>query len=135
MSNINISFESIREFCTRREVDIMLTASTGTSELCFRGSFDGHGDFFSILATTVEYVDIAGGFTVGDMLMPGQLAEAIQLTAKWQSLSGLYSGPSIVVRSAASDGWTTARPQDLFLVVANHFEFIAGVDWVAAGGR
>jgi hypothetical protein len=129
------SFENIRALCRQREVDLVMTTPPAPYVLCLHGQFDGHGDFFSILLRDVEYVELSGGVTVGDMLQTANIAEVSRMAEKWSQLAEAYSGPAIVIRSADSENWESARPQDLFLVVANDIMCRAGADFEAAGRR
>lgn len=135
MNTQQVSFDAIRTLCTRREVDLVLASPPTPYTLCLRGQFDGHGDFFSILMQDVEYIELAGGITVGDIMMTTEISAAPQMAQKWDALKSTYSGPAILIRSADSDSWESARPHDLFIVVANNIVCHAGVDWSAAGGR
>lgn len=98
--------------------------------LCLRGQFDEYGDYFSIVATDVEYLELAGTITVGDLMM-GQLKEIAGAIPKWAALGEMYSGPALAIRSADSNDWQNASSRDLFLLVANHIALVPGKDWQA----
>lgn len=129
-----IAFEDVRLLCTRREVDLVLYGGRPPYELCLRGQFDNYGDYFSVLARGVEYVELASGIPVGDMLMT-DATDLPRVAGKWQHLRGQYSGSALVVLSADADGWDSAGPHDLFVVIANLIEVEAGTQWRAVGGR
>lgn len=135
MTTQQVPFDAIRALCTRREVDLLLAPPPAPYVLCLRGQFDGHGDFFSILMQDVEYMELAGGVAVGDMIMATEISSVPRMAPKWDALKSACSGPAILIRSADSDSWESARPHDLFIVVANNIVCHAGVDWSAAGGR
>jgi hypothetical protein len=127
-----LHFQAIRKFCASREVDVVLALATPPFVLCLQGQFNGSGDFFRLLAKDVEYIELAGGFTVGDLAMTTDVSALSSLSPKWSQLSGLYSGPAVALRSADSGEWGSDR--GTFVVVANHLEWHAGRDWRAAGG-
>jgi hypothetical protein len=122
-----IDFEAVRTFCASREVDLVLAPPSPPFVLCLHGQFDGYGDFFSILVKDVEFVELAGGFTVGDMLMATELRSLAAVVPRWSRLAGVYSGPALAFRTADSSSWSSDC--DAFIVVANHIEWRAGKDW------
>ncbi len=129
------NFESVRKCCMAREVDLALSSSPPQFTLHLRGHYNGYGDFFSILAEDVEYLDLAGGITVGDLLMMESVRDLAPLAAKWVFIRVKYSGPALVIRSADSGSWEDVRPQDLFVVVAGTFAFREGADFERATAR
>lgn len=127
MSNLN--FDSVRSFCASRDVDLVLVSPVVPFSLRLRGEFDGHGDFFSLLARDVEYVELAGGFTVAEMIATNDVRSLFGLTQRWSRLHGTCSGPAIAFRPVDSPDWEAGLGG--FLIVANHFEWRAGPDWGA----
>lgn len=108
----------------------MLASPPPPFVLRLKGQFDGIGDYFSILAQDVEYVELAGGFTVGGMMLTAA-SDAARMTERWARLADMYSGPALVLRSTDSGEWHDARPQDLHIVIANQLSFCAGLDWTS----
>jgi hypothetical protein len=100
--------------------------------LSWRGQFGDHGHFFSTLAQDVEYLDAPGGLTIGDLLLTTDIDAVSAMTPRWSFLRGLFSGPMLVIRTADSEDWASARPHDLYLIVANVLRFQPGPDWEAA---
>ncbi len=127
--NEEIDFDSIRAFCAAREVDLVMCPPPTGYVLCLKGEFDGNGEFFYILAADVEYAEVAGGMTVGDLLLGSDIAAISVAVPKWESLRRLDSGPALAIRSADFDDWASAAPQGIHLLVANRFEFRRGADW------
>lgn len=135
MKKETISLDSIREFCATREVDLVMCSPPPPFTVCMRGEFDAYGDFFSILARDVEYVDLAGGLTVGDLVLV-EIATLSRTTQKWRDVGTAYSGQALLIRSADAETWEAAKPLDLHLVVAGELIFEKGKDWDRAfGGR
>jgi hypothetical protein len=130
---MSISANDIRMLCAQREVDLVLISARSPYEICLRGTRDYEGDFFSILATDIEYIELAPGITVGDIRLTN-VADLPNLGSKWMPLQRLYSGPCIAIRSAYADTWESAQPTELFVMVANTIVFEAGSDWLAAVG-
>jgi len=129
-----LTFAQIAALCSSREVDLVLAAPPTGFTLCLRGELDG-SNFFTMSARDVEYVDLAGGLTVGDMRMTSELSSLATLASKWAHVAASFSGPAIVIRSADSEAWETARAQDLQLIVANEWRFCALDGWRRAVGR
>src|SRR5262245_27479472 len=129
MSSRELRFEEIRAFCASREVDLAVSPPPHSSVLCLRAQFDRQGHFFSILARDPEYIEVCGEVTVGDLMMVNDINAVSQLSAKWGWLKGEYSGLGVVIRRADADRWENARPNDLFVIIANHIAFMAGDDW------
>lgn len=78
-----LSPEAVRVFCGRREVDLVLTRTENDRAVVLHAEFDGHGDFFSIVARDVEYVDLPGGFTVGDLQLASSPRDIVGVSRKW----------------------------------------------------
>ena len=123
-----ITFDEVRLLCRRQEVDLVLASPPAPGVLCLRGQFDGYGDYFSVVASDVEYVQLAGTITVGDLMMD-QMQKLAGAVPEWAALVELYSGPALAVRSADSADWQTASARELFLLVANHIALVPGKDW------
>jgi hypothetical protein len=75
----------------------------------------------------VNYVDIAGGFTVGDMIRFDDLRQSSLVTSKWSHLFEVYSGPAVVFRSADAETWEVR--DSLFLVFADELRILPGLMW------
>jgi hypothetical protein len=103
MVNHELPFEAVRLFCAQREVDLVL----------------------------VEDVELAGGITVGGLMMTSDTAGAAQIAPKWAGIKDLYSGKLLVIRSADAEEWQTAQSHELFILVANRIVCFAGRDWLA----
>lgn len=125
----DLSFESVRALCASREVDLVLAPPPAPYVVSWRAQFSDHGHFFSILAWDVEYLDMPGGLTVGDLLLTSEVDAVAAMTPRWSFIRGLYSGSMLVVRTADAADWRAARPQDLGLIVANTLVFRPGPDW------
>ena len=108
-----------------------LSPSRTPFSLCLHAEFDGYGDFFSLLFCDVEYVELAGGFTVGDLVMADVHSLSLR-TPKWSRLVGLYSWPAVAFRTADAHAWN--RDDQAFLVVANQIRCEPGRDWPRARG-
>ena len=126
MSEPTITIEQIRAICRQREIDLVVTVPPRSFVLSLHGEFDGYGDYFSILVADLEYVDLTGNLTVGDLYLTHEIEEVSRLNPKWAHIAANYSGRALVLRSANADSWQSAQPQDLFLVIANTFSFRAG---------
>jgi len=127
-SQVNmLDFFDIRAFCLSREVDLVLAPAPAPFTLCLHGEFDGLGDFFSMLAKDVEFVELAGGFTAGDLQMTRNVGTLSSLSPKWSQLSTTYSGLAIAFRTADGQSWGVDR--ETFVLIANHVEWHAGRDW------
>ncbi len=124
-----LPFALVRAFTQRREVDLVLATPRPPFSLCLRGQFDGYSHFFSIFAADVEYLEIAGGATVGDMRLLPDVREVRSVVARWDELLAAVSGPALVLRGADADSWESASSNQLFLVVANRIVFEGGPDW------
>jgi len=122
-----LDFDSVRDFCSGREVDLVIAPPPTPFALGLHGEFDGYGDFFSLLFRDVEYVELAGGFTVGDLVMVDGIDSLSLLTPKWSRLVGLYSGPAVAFRTADTQAWN--GDDQLFLVIANQIRCEPGRDW------
>lgn len=129
MDTRELSFESVKSLIAQREVDLVLRTPPPPYVLCLRAQFDGHGDFFSILVSDVEFAEVPGGLTVGDMMMLPQAESALSLSKKWDEIRGTVSGPALILRTADAESWEDAKASHLFLVVANRVVFQAGADW------
>ncbi len=90
------------------------------------GEHDGHGDFFSVLVRDVEYIALAGGLTVGDLVLADVISLAA-LTPRWSWLVGDVSGAALALRPAYTESFAEAR--DTFVVVAGEIVFRPGQDW------
>jgi hypothetical protein len=121
-----LAIGDVRDFCRSRDVDLVLVPPPHPFTLCFRGEFDGYGDFFRLVATDVEYVEMASGFTVGDIVST-EAAKLGALRSSWARLVGKYSGPAIAFRTVDTDTWETEG--GAFVIVANRFEWHAGPGW------
>lgn len=126
-----VSLEEVRSLCRNNQVDLVLASPSAPHVLCLHGEFDGYGDFFSIQVGELEYADVAGGCSVGDILALDSMAAVSSVVAKWRELECEYSGRALLIRSAYSASWVDAEEKDLFLVVANEFLSTAGSDWDA----
>lgn len=122
-----IELNDIRNLCKLREVDLVITPPIASFTLTLRGEFDGYGDFFRIAARDVEYVDLARGVTVGDLVLAMDLAQVTQLSPKWSQLGRIYSGMALAIRAADAEDWGTGHHD--FLIVASGFELHPGSDW------
>lgn len=121
-----LNFDSVRTFCAGREVDLVIASPPLSCAFCIRGEFDGYGDFFSLLFSDVEYVEFAGRFTVGDLVMV-DVGALPALAPKWSQLIGRYSGPAVAFRTADAQGW--GESAHAFVVIANQIRCLAGRDW------
>lgn len=130
-----LHFEAVREFCSRREVDLVLRASPSPETLCLRAQFDGYGDFFSIHAINLDYGEIAGSITLGDMRLLPDVVAVSALSSRWLWLQGVASGITLALMTADAESWQAAQAGELFLIVASEIEFRAGSDWKAECSR
>jgi len=101
--------------------------------VCLHGEFDGYGDFFTIGIRDIEYVDLPGRITVGDVFLVERLAELGAVSEKWPRLAEEYSGKALVCRSADAEG--LGSHTSTFIVVANDFEIHCGRDWPESWGE
>jgi hypothetical protein len=124
---VMLDFGSVREFCMSREVDLVVAPSQTPLTLRLHGEFDGYGDFFSLVFRDVEFMELAGGFTVGDLVAVDDVQALVDLAPKWAHLIGLYSGPAVAFRTADTQAWDMTS--QMFVVVANRIECYAGRDW------
>jgi len=126
-----IQITQIREACRRREVDLVVSPPLPGFVLSLHGEFDGYGDFFSILASDVDYVEVAGGIPIGDLVLLSDLGELARFTKNWHWLRDRYSGQALILRSADSADWANASHADTFILVASTIVCYAGRDWAA----
>ncbi len=127
-----ITFNDVRLFCQSRVTEIVLAGSDRYT-IRLHGEFDSYGDFFTLVASDIEYLEIAGGFTVSDMRLVEEVRELGILNPKWARLEGEYSGPAVAFLSADSGDW--ASESETFVVVANTLEWTAGTDWEGPAAR
>lgn len=99
--------------------------------VCLHGEFDGYGDFFTILAYDVEYIEIPGRITVGDVILHERFAEFAAVSSKWAGFAGVYSGKALACRTADTADWESHA--GVFVVVARDFEMRGGRDWPQRG--
>jgi hypothetical protein len=124
---MNHDFDQLRRFCLSREVDLTIVAPPSGFSFCLRGEFDGYGDFFSIVAKSIEYVDLPGGFSVGELMLVIRIHDVVDFSKKWSRLPELYSGSSIVFRTRDSEKWGEGSSDGI--VVANTLGWLEGRDW------
>ncbi|MCA9679312.1 MAG: hypothetical protein H6708_03105 [Kofleriaceae bacterium] len=128
-----LELDDVRAFCRGREVDLVMVSPPAPFTVCLHGEFDGYGDFFSLVARDVEYVDLPGGFPLGEMRDVSQVSAMVELSPKWTGLAELHSGPAVAFRSADARDWGTGCCDHL--IIANHLEWRAGRDWKPMGRR
>jgi DNA-binding transcriptional LysR family regulator len=128
-----LDVDDVRQLLRQREVDLVLARAPEPHELRLHAEFDGYGDFFSVLASDVEYLDLPGRMTVADLRLVQDLREAAAVATKWGMLIGRYSGPAIILRSVDANTWQSATPGDLGILVANRIEIQPGADWPLLG--
>jgi hypothetical protein len=124
-----IPIETLRAFCSSREIDLTLVSPPQGYVVAFHGEYDGYGDFFTIAMRGVEYLDVAGGITIGDLVLASQVREVGELALKWRGLGRRYSGSALAMRSAEADAWGTASQDGMYLVVASEIVIMPGEDW------
>lgn len=124
-----LPFQAIRDFCASRLVDLRLIRPPDGFTLALHGEFDGYGDFFTLVARDIEYVDLPGGFPFGELVFTHDVRDLEALAPKWATLSQDYSGPAVAFRSADASSWGSDRY--CFAVIANTLEWRAGRDWPA----
>jgi hypothetical protein len=122
-----IDFNEVRTICARREIDLVIKPPPPSYSLCLHGELDGYGDFFSVIAKDVEYLEVPGGITVVDVVYVNQIEELAALSPKWSSLRGQYSGPALAFRSADAEHWGTGVHD--FVIVGGTIECHPGRDW------
>jgi hypothetical protein len=123
-----LTFEAIRRFCQSRPVELTLAPCERADSIALHADFEGNGDFFSIHAEGVEYVQLIGRCWIGGVV----LDDWHQLSAKaleWQSLRAEYSGRALVMWASDEASFETTRPADRFVIVASRFVFTPGSDW------
>ena len=121
-----IETHDVRLLLAEREVDLYLVPPPSTYELCLHGQFLEYGDFFSLLVRNVAFVELAGGFTVGDVVSTDDPATLSTLVPRWKRLA-TYEGIAVAFRTGSSDAW--GPDADGSVIIASHFEWIAGDDW------
>lgn len=130
-----VDIDDVLSVLRQREVDIVMTRAPEPHEVHLHAEFDGYGDFFSILASDVEYIDMPGRMTLADLRRIHDLREAAAIAAKWGGLMGRYSGPALLFRSADTDTWEATAPGDVGILVANTLCIQPGTDWTRVNPR
>lgn len=121
-----ITMQDVRRFCQRRLTDLVLSRPPESYVLALHGQLDDYGDFFTILTTDVEYVEIAGSMAVGDLVL-AQANDLGRFSPTWSRLALDYSGPALVILGAVPDA--AGRADGPWVVIANTLEVKAGKDW------
>jgi hypothetical protein len=129
MSADRLSIADVADFCKKREVEIRLKRAPETYALSLHGEFDGYGDFFSIHVADIEFMEIAGGFSVEGAVEISDLATAATFSERWKWLQGQYSPPAIVFLVAGREDRDISGETGEFIVVANRIVCLAGKDW------
>lgn len=124
-----LPFQLIRDFCAHRPVELVLVRPPDGFTIALHGEYDGYGDFCTLLAKDVEYVDLPAGFEVGEIVFTQRVRDLEGLAPKWSRLSEDYSGPAVAFRSVDASSWGSDR--HCFAVIANTLEWRAGRDWKA----
>lgn len=127
-----IDFDDVKRFCATRSVDLTMACPPPPFTVCLHGEFDGYGDFFSLLVKDVDYVEIAGAFPVGDIVIVSDLATLPSLLPRWSRLVESCSGTAVAFRSDDTPQWGDGA--ECFIVVADHLEWRSGGDWPHGGG-
>ena len=123
-----LTLEAICRFCQSRPVELTLAPCERPGSIVLRADFEGSGDFFSIRSSDVEYVQLAGRFWVGGLL----LSDWYQLSGKapeWETLRGEYSGSALGMWASDAKSFEGASRNERFVIVASRFVFIAGCGW------
>jgi hypothetical protein len=131
MANIEISHEDVRRFVGSREVDLGMVVPPSGYQIALHAEFDGYGDYLTLVARDVEYVEVLGRFTVGDLVVMPNLTEILGWTGarKWVRRAPTCSGKALVMRDANAGSWEHASPEELYLVVAGTISFLPGSGW------
>ena len=123
-----LTFEEVHRFCRQRPVELELAPCEQRGTIVLHADFEGHGDFFSIRAEDVEYMQLAGRSWVGGVVLADwrQLSEAEPF---WATLQSEYSGPALAMWSSDAKSLAEASSKERFVIVARRFVFWAGSDW------
>lgn len=124
-----LPFEEVRAFCQGREVELILVTPSSPFDLCLHAEYDGYGDFFRVDCEEVNYVDLAGGMTVGDVQLLSNVGELVDTFPKWRFVAGKYDGTPLVLLDGDAEGWEVASDDQLFLILAADIIFRPGVHW------
>lgn len=119
-------FRPVRAFCASREVDVRLMPPPHPYLIYLHGELDGDGDFFSILAKEVEFLELPYSLTVGDIVLC-EVSELPALMPEWSRLVGVYSYPALAFRSAGSPRWGPGC--EGYVIIAGHLEWTPGRNW------
>jgi len=123
---VNMGLADVQAFCRRREVDLVLGRADPAHELRLHAELDGYGDFFSILANDVAFMELPASFTVGGLELT---TNAASFAPKWAHIPRLYPGQALVMCTADAGAFEGAAPEDLFILVADEIAFVRGDDW------
>jgi hypothetical protein len=129
MNTARLSVAEISNFCKTREVEIRLQRAPAPYTLTLHGEYDGYGDFFSIHLADIEFIDIAGGFSVSGISEIGDLSAAATFSERWNVLRGQYSPPAIVFLVAGREDPNIRGQTGEYIVIANSIVCNAGKDW------
>ncbi len=131
MSTVEITSEDVSRFVGLREVDLVIVTPPDGFELALRGQFDDYGEFLTILARDIEYVELVSRFTVGGLRLVANFSEVVGWSgaSKWRRRVTTCSGLTLVVRDADAESWDAASAEDLYVVVASTIKFIPGPGW------
>jgi hypothetical protein len=129
MTVTRLSVADISKFCQTREVEIRLRAAAEPYVLTLHGEYDGYGDFFSIHLADIEFLDIAGGFSVEGAEEIGDLSAVSMFSDRWKELAGQYSPPAVVFCVAGRGDPMGRGETGEFIVIANRIDCFAGEDW------
>src|SRR5262245_35882011 len=91
-----LDIELIRQFCARQEVDLVLSGSIEPATIVLTAEFDCYGNYFSLVAQHVEYVELAYSVTVGDLTVINQNETETSISPRHQRLLSRYAGSAMV---------------------------------------
>jgi hypothetical protein len=123
-------FEQVQAYCRTRDIELILAPTEELYSLSMRGMYDGCGNFFTITARGVEFVEIAAGITIGDICWFPNFEEMCQFCPKWSHLVGEHQGNCLLILDDYGESWEKAQSRHLFVVVSEEISFSAGIDWL-----
>ncbi len=126
---MDLSANDILGFCRSREVELVFATPQPPSTLRLHGQYEGYGDFFSIQAFGVRYVQITSGVVVADLVFERSLRNLLGRFERWRWLAEEFIESALVITEVEE---TLPSPSDYSkqgIIVAETISFVAGRDW------
>lgn len=129
MSISTVEIGAVHSLISQREIELVIAPAPMPFSFCLHAQYEEYGDFFSVLASGVRYLEFCSGMVVGAVLFERNVRDVIRKTQRWHTLSEDFVESAFVAFALPDDPPAPLSSLTAGILVADTIEIRPGRDW------